>query len=114
MPFLQSRDPRQVLRSILCSRLTPLAQAYQCLVHRSRQRFQFFASLLQSGQFRLRRSDQRFLFGALGNQPLEFVTADVQPLAYASHLRIELLQHVTRSHRLGFSVSLFGFEAVKS
>src|SRR5580693_2473255 len=39
---------------------------------------------------------------------------DIQTLAHSNHFRIQLLQHVTRSHRLLFRFSLLSLQAIET
>ncbi len=69
------------------------------------------ASLLERGDLRLPQRDDRFLFGTLSGKPLQLSFGNAHALGDTRHFRIELLQHVSGSHRLMFSFALFAFEA---
>ena len=72
--------------------------------------FELDALQFQYFNFGLAGADDAFLFSPLCGEALQFELRDAEAFADASHLGIELLQHVSRCHGLMFGFALFAIE----
>jgi hypothetical protein len=111
--FLESRDASDVLRGVLGGEIAALLQegeSRQACLHAA---FEFSAPVFGGGDVGFARGDDAILFGAFRNEAMQFGAARIEALADASHLGLELLEHVAGRHGLLFGDALLFLEAIE-